>query len=408
MKTGITFSLAVLISIMLLSGCAASPQTSKSKDIPNDFDWLYAQNDFCLACIFMDFEPTLKQAKQGDAKAQSDLCYFYKEDKDKRDYREAARWCLKAAEQGSLEAFQDLGWLYRTGNGVPRDDVYAYAYYNVLAASGWWGAVFAKSSRDFIAEELTPNQIAEAQRISRELAKLVRGNDKKGKTHSDPEKNATPEPGKQRFSGTGWPTAQGYVVTNYYVVENAKEIILVRPDGAKIHATVEMVDQANDIALLRAQAPNKLPPALPISNSRAKVGSSVFTIGYPHPDVMGADPKLTSGKINALTGIQNDPRTYQISVPTQSGNSGGPLFNMNGEVVGVVTSKLSAVKMFKWTGDLPQNVNYAVKVGYVKMLIESAPEIKQLRVLSSKKDSLESLVERVKGSILMVIAEVKD
>lgn len=206
--------------------------------------------------------------------------------------------------------------------------------------------------------------------------------------------------------GTGWPIQPGYIVTNQHVVSGKKKIAVVSTSGQKISAKVLIEDRINDLALLQVDHPEKLPPALPIAKSSAKTGSKVFTIGYPHPDIMGTKPKLAEGIVNALSGYMDDPRILQISVPIQSGNSGGPLLNMNGEVIGIVTAKLSAVKMFNWTGDLPQNVNYAVKATYVTALIDSvkemAPAIGNLPAVPA---NLEILSSRIQNSILMVIAE---
>jgi hypothetical protein len=78
---------------------------------------------------------------------------------------------------------------------------------------------------------------------------------------------------------------------------------------------------------------------------------------------------------------------------------------MNGEVVGVTTSKMSAIKIFKWTGDLPQNVNYAVKVDYVRVLLSSIDANASVRVLPSKKDTLGELAKRIEGSVMMILAQ---
>jgi TPR repeat protein/S1-C subfamily serine protease len=206
--------------------------------------------------------------------------------------------------------------------------------------------------------------------------------------------------------GTGWPIQPGYIVTNQHVVSGKKKIAVVSNSGEKISAAVLIEDRINDLALLQVNHPEKLPPALPIAKLSAKIGSKVFTIGYPHPDIMGTKPKLTEGIVNALSGYMDDPRILQISVPVQSGNSGGPLLNMSGEVIGIVTAKLSAVKMFNWTGDLPQNVNYAVKSTYIAALLDSvkkiAPAIGNLPAVPA---NLESLSSRIQNSVFMIIAE---
>jgi len=186
------------------------------------------------------------------------------------------------------------------------------------------------------------------------------------------------EKDKSRISfGTGWSISGSYVVTNNHVIAGHKKFTLLRTDGVEVPATVVMRDEANDLALLKIQDSSKIPPALRLASMPARIGDKVFTIGYPHPTTMGAKPKLTDGIVSAVTGIKDDPRTYQISVPLQAGNSGGPLLNMDGEVVGIVTAKLSAVKMFNWTGDLPQNVNYAVKSPYLSVLLSTTPKGKK-------------------------------
>jgi S1-C subfamily serine protease len=136
------------------------------------------------------------------------------------------------------------------------------------------------------------------------------------------------------------------------------------------------------------------------------MGTKVFTIGYPHPDILGANPKLTDGLISSLTGLQNDPRTYQITIPLHAGNSGGPLLNLNGEVVGIVTSKLDAIRVFTWTGDLPQNVSYAVKISYLKALIDSmTAKTYPINELSRESADLERLAKRLQKSVMIVLAE---
>jgi hypothetical protein len=223
-----------------------------------------------------------------------------------------------------------------------------------------------------------------------------------GQTNVDKKAEDVPEV----LFGTGWPTQRGYIMTNQHVINGKKKIMVVSTLGEKFSATVLIEDKINDLAVLQVDHPNKLPPALPIANASARTGSKVFTIGYPHPDVMGGKPKLTEGIVNALSGYMDDPRILQISVPVQAGNSGGPLLNMNGEVVGIVTAKLSAVKMFNWTGDLPQNVNYAIKASYITALLKSVKEQSmETKMLPVKRADLESLSSRIQNSVFLIIAE---
>lgn len=204
--------------------------------------------------------------------------------------------------------------------------------------------------------------------------------------------------------GTGWVVAPYFVVTNNHVVRESDHVVLIKTNRSELRATVIVRDAVNDLALLRVNDPGKLPPAIPLARHSPSMGEQVFTIGYPHPEVMGTNPKLTTGIVNALTGMANDPRTLQVSTPLQAGNSGGPLLNMNGEAVGIVTSKLNAMKMFKWTGDIPQNVNYAVKLNYLHALIESVnrPGKSSIQILPRKRNNLVNLTQQLQDSIVLI------
>ena len=206
--------------------------------------------------------------------------------------------------------------------------------------------------------------------------------------------------------GTGWVAAHGYVVTNAHVVEGSKNIFLVTGNGEKVEAKVIVRDRTNDLAILSVDAARINAHAIPIAGSQAEPGTKVFTIGYPHPDVMGAAPKVTDGIVSSSTGLFDNPRTYQVTVALQSGNSGGPLLNMNGEVIGITTYKLNAAKVFQWTGDLPENVNYAVKVQYLEPLIKAIhEETVSDDVYLKRGGTLEELSKRIMGSVFIVVVE---
>ena len=204
-----------------------------------------------------------------------------------------------------------------------------------------------------------------------------------------------------KSSGTGWITG-GLIATNHHVIEGHDRYRVRFADGTETEAFLSGADAENDVALLRVGG--NLPQGLPIADSEAAIGADVFTLGYPHTSIMGSNAKLSTGIVSSTTGMKDDPRLYQISVPVQSGNSGGPLINGEGEVVGLVTAKLSAAQVFRWTGDLPQNVNYAVKVRYLVNLMRRNAGGGSTD-MTAQSGSLEELAARIGPSVVLVIAE---
>ena len=174
-------------------------------------------------------------------------------------------------------------------------------------------------------------------------------------------------------NGTGFVIdSRGYFATNYHVINGAKKIqINIIRDGllCKYSAEVVQTDPQNDLAIIRINDPkfasfSKI--AYNFNTSVKDVGTSVFALGYPMADIMGQEVKFTDGKISARTGIQGDATVYQISVPIQPGNSGGPLFDYDGNLVGITSSGLNR--------DLQtENVNYAIKSSYLNALIDVLP-----------------------------------
>ena len=120
------------------------------------------------------------------------------------------------------------------------------------------------------------------------------------------------------------------------------------------------VNAANDVALLKVNGTCNAVPL--VASGGVKLGDSIFTIGFPNTIVQGTEPKLTKGEVSSLAGIQDDPRHFQISAPVQTGNSGGPLVDRFGNVIGIVATRLGDMATLKNTGSLPQNVNYALRL----------------------------------------------
>ena len=166
---------------------------------------------------------------------------------------------------------------------------------------------------------------------------------------SEPEKT---EP-ETTISGTGFFVAPKRVVTNNHVVNGCTKDIQVRyPDGRPYTATISGQDATNDLVLLHTEMPN-----LSVASFRFQplLGEAVATYGFPYSGILS--PNFTSGDIAALSGPKGDTRFLQTSTPIQPGNSGGPLLDMSGRVVGVVVAQLSAVPN--------QNVNFAIQPSMV-------------------------------------------
>ena len=161
-------------------------------------------------------------------------------------------------------------------------------------------------------------------------------------------------------SGTGFVVAPGRLMTNWHVVEGCAEIRLRTARRAELTATLAARDEQRDLALLAVAG--ELGPPLPFRAApEVRRGEGVVTFGFPLSGMLSSGATLTTGDISALSGLRDNPRHFQISAPVQSGNSGGPLLDLGGRVIGVVVSKLNAQRISQVTGDLPQNVNFAVK-----------------------------------------------
>ena len=407
--------------------------------VQNNLGYMYANGRGVARSYTEALKWYRKAADQGDAMAQYNLGISYANGQGiAQDYSEAVKWYRKAADQGYADAQFNLGVAYANGQGIAQDYSEAVKWYRKAADQGYTDAQFNlgvayangqgvlksvsaavdwyyRAGMSYLEDGKKEDALTAFDRINSNSpgnwlgAKLQRAIYSESETgaekHSgrDTDKNV---PGEAVSQGTGWFVASGIVVCNFHVIEGKTDVGILFPHGKKYPATVVSRDRANDIVLLKVNAPNSaLPKAIPLSRSSARAGAKVFTIGFPHSDIMGIEPKLTAGEINADKGIQDDPRFYQISLPVQAGNSGGPLINANGEAVGVITAKLQAVKMAVLTGDLTTNVSYALKSQYILPLLEEGMDRSTGKLLPNTPGSMEDLGERVKGSVVMVLAE---
>lgn len=165
-------------------------------------------------------------------------------------------------------------------------------------------------------------------------------------------------------------TKDGHLFTNNHVVDGAKACFVVVSENGKeikrLPATVVTKDKKLDLAILKVEgwappagAPATPPPLAP--TSAAKMGDSIFVLGYPLPGTLSSNVKFTKGDISDLTGADNNANELQHTAPIQPGNSGGPTCLADGRVIGVVVSSLNPGYAMATSGALPQGVNFSVK-----------------------------------------------
>jgi S1-C subfamily serine protease len=164
---------------------------------------------------------------------------------------------------------------------------------------------------------------------------------------------------RRASTGTGFIVAPGRVLTNHHVVDGCRRTVGVLASRRRVDLAIGGRDARRDLALL--SGPADMGPALAFREGPARRGDEVVTYGFPLTGILGSGPTLTTGEISALTGLRDDPNTMIISAPVQAGNSGGPLLDRAGNVIGVIVAKLAALRIAERTGDLPQNVNIAIQ-----------------------------------------------
>ncbi len=198
--------------------------------------------------------------------------------------------------------------------------------------------------------------------------------------------------------------ASGLVVTNNHVVERKGRIKVRFSTLEKIYpARVVGRDVRNDLAILRLENAGAMlagmgPPPFGFARSEdVRVGQEIITAGYPLPTSLGGNCKLTTGVVSALSGPSDEPNTMQVTNPIQPGSSGGAAINRNGNVAGVVVASLNDKFFLNRIGVVPQNVNYCVKVEYLRALASMVPGAAQAmqRHVDLSGLSLEQLFDRI-------------
>ncbi len=192
----------------------------------------------------------------------------------------------------------------------------------------------------------------------------------------------------------------GHLLTAAHVVENRTDITVFVGE-TEVAARVLARDPANDVALLQADITGT-PLYLTSATSLAR-GQEVMTLGFPLVQMQGQSQKASFGRVNALSGLEDDVRHVQVDVPIQPGNSGGPLLNARGEVVGIMTATINQRTVMASAGTVAQNVNYGLKIDYVLPLLPA--DARPTGPAPAPADGFEATAARAEPSVYRITAE---
>jgi len=210
---------------------------------------------------------------------------------------------------------------------------------------------------------------------------------------------------KNAGQGTGFLLDdKGHVITNFHVIDGAKKITIKGINGdyaTTLEATVVSSDKVNDLALLKINSSLVKftnPPYAIISSKATNQGEKVFALGYPIKDIMGNEIKVTDGIINSKSGYKGSISQFQFSAPVQPGNSGGPLFNEAGEVIGIVTAKLNP--------EFVESAGYAIKSDYLLFFLTQIDGIEyKATERTTEKPTLSELVKKHSNFVFIIEVE---
>lgn len=210
---------------------------------------------------------------------------------------------------------------------------------------------------------------------------------------------ATP---KIKSSGSGFVVSvDGYIVTNAHVVKGCTSVSVLNGLKGRSPARVIEISAYNDLAILKIDGA-QMTTVVFRSGNLPKLGESIVVFGFPLNGVLSDQGNLTVGNITALSGLRSDPNVFQISAPVQPGNSGGPVLDSRGRLIGVVVSKLDALVVAGLTDDIPQNVNFAIKSTVLENFLQSRSVQYQVGKQEDPELPITELAESAKRASLFV------
>jgi uncharacterized protein len=309
-----------------------------------------------------------KGVEQGNAHAQTLLGYaYYLGEGTPKNAAMAFELYSKAASQGDETAQQLLADMYQSGVGTPVDSVLAYAWANIAAANGDANAL---KFRNAVETKLSQVERDEAERLSTSWRKGVTLKREEWETIGAAKDASRRNSSDLKKASTGTAfvvTNDGKAITNQHVVNGCTELRVQGKDGV---SKLVVEDIPNDLALVHIPGDFSNTAIIVAEPSKLKQGDDIVVFGFPLNAVLSSSGNLTPGTVSALSGIGNNTNQIQVTASIQPGSSGSPIMNKTGEVVGVVSRKLDDAKLAKFTGQLGQNVNFAVSAQTLKSFLD--------------------------------------
>ncbi len=177
--------------------------------------------------------------------------------------------------------------------------------------------------------------------------------------------------GTEQSFGTGFfISAQGHMLTNAHVAGDCQRIGVMLETG-RVTAQLVRKDERNDLALIKVDVRGAVPFVRFRAQPSIRAGDDIVVSGFPLPTLLQNGLNITTGNVSAMSGLGGNIALMQITAPVQPGNSGGPLLDLSGNLVGVVVSKLNAQRVAQATGDIPQNVNFAVQGAVARLFLDA-------------------------------------
>ncbi len=344
-----------------------------NKDAQLEIGDMYYFGQWATKNYKKSFKWSMKSAKQGNARAQHAMggMYFYGRGV-KKDYKKAFEWFMKSARNGLPVGQYNVGIMYANGRGVKKNYINTYAWYSLASSNGY----DASEAIVGIEPKMTKNQIAMAQEYNPLESK------KKTKV--------------QDSIGTGFFVSKSKVLTNNHVISSCKDIELIRKGYTSI-AKIIAKDANNDLAILEADTSNS--NSLKFRTGKGvRIGNEIVVLSYSLGDVLGTSIELTTGNISSLIGLADDTTELQMTAPVQPGNSGGPLLDTNGNIVGVVYARVEK----SISGRLIQNANLAIKANAAQMFLDINNVDYAVESSNNVKD-LADIADEAKESVIRVI-----